>query len=921
MTRVTGFLAVFVCLCIGAGWGSPVLGADSSAVDPEREALPSDPDRVPVAPIRPDGDPDAWCPSGRALDSYLAARESLPQTLAARGRTPAAPPVVTPMAGVLMIEDSGVILRNDRVFDLPMESIEFIPTGDGYEIVSIPLAYEPVTVPPLFTNASSWRSERITPFGFVFPFGGEDRTEFWVTSTNLIAFEPPSEPIKIGLCSAGCFFDEGQVLLDRLPRISPLRHGNVNYGWNVYVQEKPGKFIVTWQYDDPANLDVQVVLFADGRIRFNYAAVSGIEHGAVVVVTGNDDFWGDLRLGGDATDPAGDVTIPAPDGPGMDIVGATARQVGTSELLHVEFTLAAPPPAVSEVERIFYQIQLRDSPFDPEPLGSVIFQWQRGLFYWMSEPAKLEGTTLKLNLRLSDLPLSGDNLHLTFKTFRGDAPYEQGDQVELTADFAPPSGRLMLDLSADLPVTSGNEPVYEAFTLPALQPGEVLEALAPLFEDPSTVEAFAIFQNLQTDLFFFGGGYHAGGNSGADGVGFGSSSVPRSPSLLHLNNIYGYYWQDEAMMVLNHELGHRWLYHFAIEEEGIPSRILNPISSHPAGWVHTPAVRPVYRPLDYSVMGGSNWNDNGDGTFTSPTEEEGGANGYTWHELYLMGLADPAEVAAWGYLRDPVPPLPSAYWAPNGVTVSASFTPVQIDQVIAVEGPRFPAYPDTPQFFLTPVVLVVRPGEYLQEELDTVDAICTLWEPDFSEATDFRGSLRCRFDPPVVDITTPAADVNVFAGDTIDFEGSFSDADGDTVELRWDFSGVAPDTTGEGPHPVTFATTGTYPVRLDGVDETGMLAMDDDAVLVTVECPSTPPVDSVTNLRLDRESGKIRFTWTDLSVPPPDYVVLGGDALSGSYLPQGSEVSGAPGLLLPEPAGNVFYQVAARNEDGCLGPY
>jgi hypothetical protein len=44
------------------------------------------------------------------------------------------------MAGVLMIEDSGVILRNDRVFDLPMESIELIPTGEGYEIVSIPLA-------------------------------------------------------------------------------------------------------------------------------------------------------------------------------------------------------------------------------------------------------------------------------------------------------------------------------------------------------------------------------------------------------------------------------------------------------------------------------------------------------------------------------------------------------------------------------------------------------------------------------------------------------------------------------------------------------------------------------------------------------------------------------------------------------------
>jgi hypothetical protein len=172
-----------------------------------------------------------------------------------------------------------------------------------------------------------------------------------------------------------------------------------------------------------------------------------------------------------------------------------------------------------------------------------------------------------------------------------------------------------------------------------------------------------------------------------------------------------------------------------------------------------------------------------------------------------------------------------------------------------------------------------------------------------------------------VTITTPPSDVTIFAGDTIGLEGQASDGDGDDVELSWELSGVAPDVTGAGPHPVTFTTTGTYPIRLEGVDETGMFAMQPDTVQVTVNCPATPPADAVQNLRLGREGGEIRFTWTDLPVAPADYVILSSDQPDGSYLPQGAAASGAPGLLLPERAGDTYYQVAARDALGCLGPY
>lgn len=375
------------------------------------------------------------------------------------------------------------------------------------------------------------------------------------------------------------------------------------------------------------------------------------------------------------------------------------------------------------------------------------------------------------------------------------------------------------------------------------------------------------------------------------------------------------------MQVLNHEFGHRWLYDFTIEEDGVTTRNLNPVDGHPAGWVHTPAARPVYKPADYSVMGGSTWQDNGDGTFSSPSEAKGWGNGFSWHELYVMGLAPPEDVDDWWYIRNSSPPLPDRYWAPNGITVSGERVPVTVDQIIAAEGPRVPAYPDAIQDFLAPMVLVARPGAFTTTEIDTVNGWCDIWETRFHEATDFRGTLRCRFHPPSVAITSPTSDLNVFAGDTVDFAGDAADADGDPVELRWSFPGAAPDAVGAGPHPVTFGATGIYEATLAGADATGMLASNVDSVRITVECPVAPPAEPVAHLRLVREGDEIRFTWEDLASPPTDYVVLTGDQVAGPWLPAGAATSGSPGLLLAVEGDLVFFEVAAREDPGCLGPY
>jgi hypothetical protein len=120
---------------------------------------------------------------------------------------PPSKPVVTPRDGILIIEDAGVILRRDRYFDLPMESIEYIPTGDGYQVQWIAPAYEPLSAQDnvLFSGVTTWTSVPVTLSRFPFPFWGTGRTDIWITSANLVAFEEPVEPVKVAVRNAdGC---------------------------------------------------------------------------------------------------------------------------------------------------------------------------------------------------------------------------------------------------------------------------------------------------------------------------------------------------------------------------------------------------------------------------------------------------------------------------------------------------------------------------------------------------------------------------------------------------------------------------------------------------------------------------------------------------------------------------------------------
>lgn len=63
-------------------------------------------------------------------------------------------------------------------------------------------------------------------------------------------------------------------------------------------------------------------------------------------------------------------------------------------------------------------------------------------------------------------------------------------------------------------------------------------------------------------------------------------------------------------------------------------------------------------------------------------------------------------------------------------------------------------------------------------------------------------------------ITSPTGSRTITAGQSLEFRGTGSDPDGDTLSYSWSFAGAAGNLTGAGPHTVTFSTPGSFSVRL-----------------------------------------------------------------------------------------------------------
>lgn len=712
----------------------------------------------PVVPSPPAG----WCATSKAnnqrldvLRAWTASRHRLQPSSLRTG-------TVTTDGQILLVEATPDMIPFDHPVDLEGLSIEYEPLeGGGFDVQTRSLDYED-DVGSLFhtfvadANDPGWYFRRVDLGGLAVPFGGESRTSFYVTAFNSIHFEPPD------LRSTNQYSELEAASFEE-PLIAPLLRApspKVQFPYpTVYVKISSDAVVVTWRM--PSTFfayDIQARIDTSGTIRLSYRTLQHIEWGTAIVTTGIEPWRDRTRLwsGGQPHLDTGHGSVT-----GMKTIDfAELDRVGGTDILELTLDLGSRinPGLLTPGDFLDYFIDFGGTTFGERSVELYITRDEN----WYSVPGwgwagnspamTIDGDRIRMRFFQSALGVQGRSSaairSVDCDPVDGICVY--GGSFDSTADFGAGWPGLSTDLSAVRATTAIATP-FETFTLPVFSPDAVWESVASyLGVSDDEVDGVAMYQTFLTDLILYASAYSTVGNCGVDGISPDiSSDEPRHPALLDMNRIdFGLNVDlDDATHVLSHELGHRWLYFIDIDSPGAPANILQPAGGHPAQYVHMPAAFDVYTDHDSSTMGGAFFTDHGDGTFTAPDPV---ANfGYTWHELYLMGLARPEEVDDWYWIGNSDPSLGDAYYPPAGITVSGVRHDVTIDDVIQAMGPRSPSYTGSQRRFRVPFVLVYRPGDPpSQDQLALLEERRATFTSIFPRITGMRASVDTRLTPP-----------------------------------------------------------------------------------------------------------------------------------------------------------------------------
>jgi hypothetical protein len=186
-----------------------------------------------------------------------------------------------------------------------------------------------------------------------------------------------------------------------------------------------------------------------------------------------------------------------------------------------------------------------------------------------------------------------------------------------------------------------------------------------------------------------------------------------------------------AVAQIGHELAHRWSTRTRAIVNGQTVELRAPHdpwgmsgATHWPQGVSTPVPFPYSRPVEASIMGGVNWKDNGDGTFTNLANGTmNPASGFSYLELYLMGFLPASKVPDFFILRNQ---KPAGRSAAGQTMVAAEKVTITINDVIAHNGPRVPSFEDAPKAYNTAMVAVTlkgrQPGAAMLAQLEGIRA-------------------------------------------------------------------------------------------------------------------------------------------------------------------------------------------------------
>jgi hypothetical protein len=196
-----------------------------------------------------------------------------------------------------------------------------------------------------------------------------------------------------------------------------------------------------------------------------------------------------------------------------------------------------------------------------------------------------------------------------------------------------------------------------------------------------------------------------------------------------------------AVAQIGHELGHRWSTRTRAIVKGDTIELRGPHdpwgmsgATHWPGSVSTPVPFPYSRTVEASIMGGANYRDNGDGTFTRLANGTmNPASGFSYLELYLMGFLPASGVPDFFVLRN----QRNTGTTPDGnAIVAADKVRITIQDVIAHNGPRVPSFENSPKAYNTAMVAVTLHGRQPTDAmLQQLEGIRAAWIDYWSKVT------------------------------------------------------------------------------------------------------------------------------------------------------------------------------------------
>ena len=665
-----------------------------------------------------------------------------------------------------------VELKEDRtdsnLFDLENTTISFVPNGEGgYSVERMELQWNPDIGEEMEASFldDSYKiiANRHTLENFEFPFSGDKFGEIYVSPSGIISFSSDIYTVIFQRINSGMFrYDRGIKYLSNSffeNTIAPLFwiYSPRNITGNIHVHEDSSSVTLTFSVSEPCcNLDAyttsnnindyQVKLDSSGQIDISYKKIES-KAGVVGVFPVHEYGRGQL-ISSFNFEESSELN------PEYDITNVAIYKTKDNRNLEFIYTFSGDLSSIVNPDARGWNLSV-----EARPNGSVystrggsnsrISNGSSGLYTpyfseFVSEPI-IRGNQLFVTLNLTSVN-ANDVIEIISRV--EEYTFGPGDEVRFNFIYPKLIYRDSFSRNIDFSTEEVNDlqsRIYEGFYHQLDQ-----------YIDTNAIMCAAIAEF--GDIFTLGAHYSSfrldngaasspvqsfNSPSKGIGIGLGFDAEPRDgptfvgscktynlqsnlAKIIPLGSVSGssfgstpYYYSSG---LLTHEIGHTWIVN------GLPAEVsgetiwLSQWGGHWSDYLHSPVPINLSGQEESSTMGGWNWVDNGDGTFTRYSSRLL-ASGFSYLDLYLMGLIPPENVPDF-FIVDKENMKFVGLDDDGKALFRLDKLDVTIEDVIAANGPRFPTYLESPKDFNMAFTYVRPYGEPIdQQKLATLRGV------------------------------------------------------------------------------------------------------------------------------------------------------------------------------------------------------